>query len=48
MSILDYEGAKKRRDYTSPLFSRKNVLTLQPLVQTCVCRPSPASSAAIR
>ncbi|KIP10238.1 hypothetical protein PHLGIDRAFT_115687 [Phlebiopsis gigantea 11061_1 CR5-6] len=36
MSILDYEGAKKRRDYTSPLFSRKNVLTLQPLVQTCV------------
>ena len=36
-TIPDYERAKKRRDITTPLFSRKNVIQMQYLVQECVC-----------
>ena len=36
LTIPDYERAKKRRDITTPLFSRKNVVQMQHLVQECV------------
>ena len=36
LTIPDYARAKKRRDLTSPLFSRKSVLDLQHRIQDCV------------
>lgn len=36
LTIPDYERAKKRRDITTPLFSRKNVVQMQYLVQECI------------
>lgn len=35
-TIPDYPRAKKRRDMTSPLFSRKSVLEREHLIQQCV------------
>ena len=36
LTIPDYARAKKRRDITAPIFSRKNVLEMQHLIQRCV------------
>lgn len=38
LSLCDYNQAKKRRDITLPLFSRKTVVSIQHLVQEGVCR----------
>ena len=36
LTTPDYPTAKKRRDLIMPLFSRKNILEMQHLVQPCV------------
>lgn len=36
ITIPDYPSAKKRRDIIMPLFSRKNIVEMQYLVQQCV------------
>ena len=36
LTIPDYSSAKKRRDTIMPLFSRKNIIETQYLVQQCV------------
>lgn len=41
LTIPDYATAKKRRDLATFLFSRKNIIAMQHLVQQCVraCHP---------
>jgi hypothetical protein len=36
LTIPDYTRAKKRRDITSPFFSRKSIVDLQSRIQDCV------------
>ena len=36
LTIPDYPTAKKRRDMIMPLFSRKNIIEMQHLIQQCV------------
>ena len=36
VTVSDYPSAKKRRDTIMPLFSRKNIIETQYLIQQCV------------
>lgn len=44
LTVPDYATAKKRRDITAPLFSRKNVIEMQHLVQRSVSQMCYASA----